>query len=971
MKPYKNDRKICWGAAACVLAAMLVVMASSCRRTTRCCHGDDAYYAQVDSLMGAITDADTLAARAQSYHDAGDQVGEMVALRYRGIILCRQSRFDEAIAVHNRGLQLATSAADTIEMALAYNNIASDCRLGGNLSDANGFFYKSLQLIDGYSDRSSDEALGVRVSTLEGIGMIEIGLRRFASADSLLREALKGEQVLGNEMGMALNYSHLGAIKRMRGEADSAWVYYRESLKHNQLAGNQIGEAMCHLHYGELYVDENNYSRALSEFQVAYDHLRSVAPSYYWLKACLALSSVNILLGEKEDAMRYAQEAEREAIRIKNLEYQANAYRVLYELSLMSGDQQRALDYFVKSDNLYDSIYGLEKSEKMRHQLNEYEANVKQGQVQSLNKDIKRLSYTRNLMGVFTILLVLMGGAIILALLYAARVRARTQRLMRQVEETRSLFFTNVVHQLRTPLTAIMGATDAIVAQTAAGDGGEADARQRNNVEIIERQGHHLLLLVDRILEVGGVRSALKGPDWRTGDVVGYLRMIVESYREQCVDRQIELTYAPSEKEKEMDVVPAYLNTIVGNLIENSISYSNDYSKISVTSHVDGGKLVIRVADNGIGIDAADVPHVFEPFYRAAAAEQLCEGVGIGLTVVRDMATVLGGSVAVESSPGNGSVFTVTLPCHNPEQRRYEPLEMVVRPVKNRLHRHAQAPIDETDHSDGKQGCPRVLVVEDHNDVARLVGAALGPAFEAHYAVNGVQGLNMATELVPDLIITDVKMPGMDGLELCRRVRASRQLCHIPVIVLSARTSIRDRINGFEAGADVYMVKPFDGEEIKSVVTKLLENRKILKEYYSKTQSCGSVVAPLKGEMNATATDEGMLEAFAQLVEQQSTGGNVRLDLDMIATSLKMGESQLRRRIQEITGKNVAAYVTQLRMEKAMRLLREQPDLLIGEVAEQCGYGDVAYFSRVFRQYYDMTPTQARSNGDNHSSQQG
>ena len=218
-----------------------------------------------------------------------------------------------------------------------------------------------------------------------------------------------------------------------------------------------------------------------------------------------------------------------------------------FDLAMKEGDVKRALDYHLKSDEMYDSIYGLEKNNEMRHQIAEYEANVKQGEMSVLNKDIKRLHRTRNMMGLFTMLLVLMAGAIIAALIYASRVRLRTQRLMRQVEETRSLFFTNVVHQLRTPLTAIMGATDSIVAQSTA-SGAEVDADQRKNVEIIERQGHHLLLLVDRILEVGSVRSALKGPEWRTGDVVGYLRMIVESYREACVDGQIELTYTSAEK---------------------------------------------------------------------------------------------------------------------------------------------------------------------------------------------------------------------------------------------------------------------------------------------------------------------------------------------------------------------------------------------------------------------------------------
>ena len=940
----------------CAMAVLMALLATSCRHHTRCSHGDDAHYAQVDSLLRGIGDVDSLAALASRYHVNNDPIGEILALHYQGRGLQRQSRFDEAIAVHNRGLDIATAVADTIEMMTALNNIGTDYVRKGELCTANGYHYKALQLDNAYSDRLSNEALKVRVKTLNGIGNIALEIRHYDTADSILREALRGEIALGNDEGMAVNYAQLGTIKRARGDTDSAWVYYRETMKHSKLAGNEIGVALCHLDYGELCVDESNFSRAKVEFQQAYDQLKKHDNAYYWLRAGLLLANVHILLGEKEEAMNYSREAEAEALRINSREHLANAYRLNYELSLLSGDQQHALNYFVKSHELHDSIFSMQENEEMRRQITEYEANVNQGEMSSLNKDIAHLHRTRNLMALLTALLIVMGGAIIASLLYAARMRSRTQRLMRQIEETRSLFFTNVVHQLRTPLTAIMGAADDIVAQAASQGNGTA-SRQRKNAEVIERQGNILLLLMDRILEVGGVRSALKEPDWRTGDVVGYLRMIVESYRESCVNRQIELTYAPYEKEAQVDLVPHYLNTIVGNLIENAISYSNDYCKINVTSHVEGDQLIIKVSDNGIGIGAADQPHVFDPFYRAAPAEQLCEGVGIGLTVARDMATVMDGSVAVESTLGEGSVFTVTLPCRYRHEEPLQQLEMVVKPVSD-VVRKLPWRAEEGDNPQSSEGQPVVLIVEDHADVARLIGTVLGTDFSVHYASNGEQGLAQAVELMPDLIITDVKMPYMDGLEMCRRVRESRQLRHIPVIVLSARTSGKDRICGIEAGADAYMVKPFNEEELKTLAIKLLENRRMLKEVYSDTLSVEKPVQEL--ETATVMGEEELLVAFAGVVDKLTASGVARLDMDEIAVQLKMGESQLRRRILELTGKSASSYILQLRLEKAMRLLCEHPTMLIGDVAEQCGFSDVAYFSRVFRQHYKMTPTQAR-----------
>ena len=943
-------------AALCVCAAVTLVVMPSCNRVTSRCHSENTRYVQLDSMFNSITDADSLAALAKKFHDQDDALGEFVALKYYGRALRHNSHFDQAIAAHEQGLEIATSVGDTLGIVTLLNCLGADYRRQGNLSKANGFYFKALQLGATYSQNDCKECFHARVMVLNGIGNIELELRHYVRADSLLHESFRGAQSLGSYRGMAINCSDLGKVKRAQGDMDSAWIFHRESLKFNQLMGRKDGVALCHLNFGELFADERNYSHAQVEFKQAYDEFKEMGDTYNYMDACLQLAAMDILLGETEEARRYVQEAETEALRINSMEHQARVYHTYYDLAMKEGDAKRALEFHLKSDEMYDSIYGLEKNNELRHQIAGYEASIKQGEMDTLNRDIKRLNRTRNLMSLFISLLVLMAGAIIAALIYASRIRSRTQRLMRQVEETRSLFFTNVVHQLRTPLTAIMGATDNIVAQSVADDDGKA-ASQRKYVEIIKRQGRHLLLLVDRILEVGSVRSALKGPDWRTGDVVGFLRMIVESYREQCLDQQIELTYFSTENEVKMDIVPHYINTIVGNIIENAISYSNDYCKVAVTSQVVGDDFVIKVADNGIGIAADDLPHVFEPFYRAALAEQMCEGIGIGLTVVRDMVSVLGGSVDVESVPGNGSVFTVVLPLSSHRNEAYGKLEMVVKPVRNVVRKRHDVATDDTVETAQKERAD-VLVVEDHNDVARLVGAALGPDFGVHYASNGEQGLELAARLMPDLIITDVKMPYVDGLEMCRRVRASRRLRHIPIIMLSARTSEADRIRGIEAGADAYLIKPFSSDELKVWATKLLENRKILRDSYSST---ASIMASQNVESISQMDDEELLAAFAELLDERIAGGAARLNLGEIAVQLKMGESQLRHRIQSLTGKNVSAYVTQLRMEKAMRLLRENPTMLIGDIAEQCGFSDVAYFSRVFRQYYKMTPTRARN----------
>lgn len=936
-----------WLVALAVAAVM--VSCVSCDRHNAVLHGDDARYAELDSLLRGVSDVDSLRGMVSGYHESGDVMGEMLACKYCGKRLRDRSLFDEAIRYHNQSLELATAAEDTLEMVTALNDMGTDYRRLPDLARANDIHYKALKLCDQYSDRESKEAISGRVRALNGIGNIELELCNYPVADSVLREALSGELKLNRHVGIAINYANLGVIKQAMGEIDSAWIYYRKSMEYNKMSNSQLGVGLCHLHYGELHELERRFSHAEDEYKQAYDMLKEVDDRWHWLDACLALARVDVKLDEREEAKAYLMEADAVADKCGSVAHQSMAHMIHHDLALVEGDAQSALRHYVRAVELQDSVYGPKKNDELRAQNVDYERTRVMGEMDSLSKDNTRLKHMRNLMALMIALLLIMAGGVIGLLVYAMRVRSRTQRVMRQIEETRSLFFTNVVHQLRTPLTAIMSAIDGII-------GDSQTAEKLDNVEIIERQGNHLLLLVDRILEVGGVRSAIKGPDWQNGDAVALLRMLVESYRDNCVERHIELSYAPCEKEVVMDVVPKYFNTIVGSLLENAICYGREFGKITVSSQLEGDEFVIRVADDGMGISKADLSHVFDPFYRGATAERLVEGVGIGLTVARDMAMALGGTVTVESEVDNGSVFTVKLP------RRYVPgvkkrLELAVEPVRSLMQRRNRQPEEEKEE-ERRCGLPKVLIIEDHSDVARLVGSSLGEDYEIHYADDGEQGLSKANLLRPDLIVTDVKMPVMDGCELCRRVRASRHLCHIPIIMLSARNSSQDRIRGIEAGADVYMVKPFVSEELRAWVVKLLRSREMLREVYSNRLS------ELRDERTAVSddvADADFLERFDELVLAQIAPGVARVDLDKVARELKMGEGQMKRKVQEVSGKNVAAYVISLRMEKAKRLLEQQPDTLIGAVAEQCGFTDVAYFSRVFRQHYNMTPSQVRN----------
>ena len=966
MKKWPFQTLSLWRFIVPLTLALMLLSVVSCRQQAVNRHVDDARYVGLDTLLRHISDVDSLAALVKQSREQNDALTEMLALKYQGELLCRQARFVEAMDVHQQALEVASRLADTIEMVNAFNNLGVESRRVGDLSIAHGYHYKALKLCDTYSDKESDQALRARVNTLSGIGRIQLDLCDYVTADSVSRRALEGAKRLGNNLFIAFNYGNLGAVKFAINENDSAVLYYRKSLEYNQLCDSKTGIAQCHLHFGEIHEAERRFYHAVEEYELAYKLLKENNDIWYWVESCLALARVKILLGEKADALHYLTEAETEAQRTGCKNYIAEASMIHYELSLLEGKPQEALQHYIYGTEMFDSIHGLKTSEEMRAQRLEYERLRSSGELDVLKGDIDSLKRTRNIQRLFMVLLFLLAAALLAALAYVVKVRTRTQRLMRQVEETRSLFFTNVVHQLRTPLSAIMGSIDSILADDKSQQEGnliQASDAMRENAEIIERQGKNLLVLVDRILEVGGVRSAITELDWRTTDLTTFIHMVIESYREICVERHIELTYAPREKNVDIDTVPRYLNTIVGNLLDNAINYSREFGKITVTSHVEGGMFIIKVADNGMGISKEDLLHVFEPFYRSAMAEAMIDGVGIGLTVVRDMVMAMHGMVAADSMQDKGTVFTVKLPCRHSKGVKQR-FDNAIEPLTEKMHRTRRRVPAQGQRQTPVEGLPVVLIVEDHNDVALLEGLVLREKYDVRYASDGIQGFDKAVEMMPDLIITDVKMPVMDGIELCRRLRADHRLSHIPVIMLSARNSDADRIRGIEAGADAYLVKPFVREELQAWVARLIESRRMLGKADAGRQQVVNQAAEAASqptrEADGTVSDTEFLARFNQEVDKQISNGE-KLDYDKIALSFKMGEIQLRHRVQSLTGKNMPAYITQLRMEKALRLLQENQDMLIGDIAEQCGFQDVAYFSRVFRQYYGKTPTQARN----------
>jgi len=963
----------------------LVIVLAACVLVA-CSHGpsmpDRGRLDRLDSAYQQVASVDRMVQIVDSVERDGDQPALMLALKQLGKLYRNNSRFQDAIDVHNREFDLACRLKDTVEITRALNNLGTNFRRMGILEEATGYHYQALSYCDMYGRQDDPVMLKNRVVSLNGIGNIYMTMGNYQAADSVLRAALDGERQLQSELGQAINLANIGSILEHQGHTDSAWVYYRQSLAMNQRAGSELGIALCHTHFGELHEKAGDYDRAIDEYRQAYDIMRGSSDSWHWMESCAALARVSISRGDYAQASRYISLTDSIATAINSLEHQGLANQLKYQLALRQGDSNKALQYFRQADAIEDSVRATGNSSKIQNARVAYERQRRQAEFDLINRNYENERKLNFIVTFTAVVIVLLAVLSIVFLVYTLKSRRRAERLREQLVQMRANFFTNVTHEFRTPLTVIMGLSDQLQRPAASPE------QVVQQATIINRQSNNLLQLINQLLDISRVDNEIGAADWRTGNLVPYLSMIVEAYQVLAQQQGITLHFAAQRQDITMDFAPYYMRRIVNNLVGNAIKFTGQGGVINVTCGLQGDDHVqLIVADNGQGIDPADLPHIFEPFYMGRAVSHGDMSTGVGLSLVNQIVSAMQGSIVVHSDQGKGTVFTVTLPRqHGPGG--WTPLDDSVA---------APAPVSSVETvladtvPDDDDTC-RILIVEDHNDVAYYIGEQLRAQYGVYYASNGDEALVKAEQLVPDLVITDLMMPGIDGYELCARIRQHPVLNHVPVIMVTARCTDEDRIRGYERGADAYLEKPFNPDELRMRVATLLEQRRQLHRHFLQQLS----IATLQSEAPQHPVDEGahqsgdrvagaqpqdgavpeaagksapdlraitpgeqqFMTRLLQLVEQAMASHHV--DLEQMASSLAMTSTQLRRKVHAITGKTPINYVNELRMQRAAQLLHDL-DLNVGDVADRCGYDDMAYFSRQFKQFHGVTPSQYRA----------
>ena len=541
-------------------------------------------------------------------------------------------------------------------------------------------------------------------------------------------------------------------------------------------------------------------------------------------------------------------------------------------------------------------------------------------------------------------------GLGILFVIFAYRQIVQKRKMEEDATNAKLQFFTNVSHEFRTPLTLIADPVDRML------ESGELTDHQRDMMQIAKKNVNVLLRLVGDLLDFRKIQNGKMSVTFSRLNLSEFVKQWTEGFRSRAEKSGVKLLVDSGENiEISGDIYK--LERICYNLMSNALKYTPKGGEVALALKRKGeNEVEISVKDNGVGIPKDEIAHVFDRFYQVK--KNNAGGTGIGLALVEAFAKLHGGKAEVESEVGKGTTFTVTLPVDQ-QGLEYTVVEM---PEKGEsigkissLEEVERTPIEkmtsaEMEEVDGQK--PLVLVIDDNDDVRSYVSSLLKDEYVVIQSADGQSGLERAIKEVPDLVICDVMMPVMDGLEFCKRMKQEVATSHIPVLMLTARTMEEQRVEGYEHGADAYITKPFNNKVLISRVRNLLENRKRLKSLFGSADADIIMQKP-------TDADAKFMNQFRKLVQQRM--GDSELNVEVIAAEMGLSRVQLYRKVKALTDASPVEMIRMSRLNRA-KILLSKGDRNVSEVAYEVGFSSPSYFSKCYKEQFGNLPAEEMRN---------
>lgn len=518
---------------------------------------------------------------------------------------------------------------------------------------------------------------------------------------------------------------------------------------------------------------------------------------------------------------------------------------------------------------------------------------------------------------------------------------------LRNLDQLKSQFFANISHEFRTPLTLILGQIESVMSSS-------VEAKNKEKLQVANRNARRLLTLINQLLDLSKIEAGSMKLSAEEHNIVSFLKSLFYSFESLAESQNILLKFNSEYQKIPIVFDPEKMEKIFYNLISNAIKFTPANGEITVSISIKNEHAEIRIKDTGKGIPPESLKYIFDRFYQVDGSNtREHEGTGIGLALTKELIELHKGKISVISKSGEGTEFTIAFPVSDSGKVNIE-ITLSENTAKEDYQYSLNTTSDENfnlpeiDHNDDNHLKEIILIIEDNADVRAYIREQFETEYKISEAVNGEQGISIAQKEIPDLIISDVMMPKMDGYKFCKQLRSDERTSHIPVIMLTAKAALDDKLLGLEAGVDDYLTKPFSAKELKARVKNLIYQRKELRKKFSNS----TVIKP--GEVTAHSVDQIFLSKVLNIIEKYFE--DEQFGVEKLAEEMNLSISQLNRKLNALVNQPPGQIIRSFRLERAADLLKQNA----GSIAEICykvGFNDQAYFSRAFRKQFGCSPT--------------
>ncbi len=523
----------------------------------------------------------------------------------------------------------------------------------------------------------------------------------------------------------------------------------------------------------------------------------------------------------------------------------------------------------------------------------------------------------------------------------------KLEKLVTQLKEATDAkfnFFTNISHELRTPLTLIIGPLEDTLVSS------RLHFTLKNNLELVQRNAFRLLKLINQLMDFRKIEEGKMEINASTQVLGDFVFEISNEFKDLARKKHISLNMNDKTAGLNIDFDQSMIDKVLFNLLSNAFKFTEENGTINITIDQDKEQenAIIEIEDNGIGMSTEDVEHAFDVFYQGHSST--FKGTGLGLALSKELIKAHNGNIIINSKKGSGTCFTITLPFKQNKGLRAIKYNDDINLKETHIYTTDVLPHNyEKVTTKTSENLTSILIIEDNDDLNSFLSNRLEGSYEVLTAKDGNEGMNKAFDVVPDLIISDIIMPGMSGLKLAEILKNDLRTSHIPIILLTAKTSIEDQIEGMKSFADLFISKPFNLKYLEESIVSLLRNRAVLREHF---------ISELPSESRSNSSnklDRKFISEFTSLIE--SNLANEDLSVDDIYKGLGISKIQLYRKTKALLGFSVNDYILSVRLQKAKYLLMNE-DLTISEVAYKVGFSSQAYFSTVFKSKFSVTPSE-------------